>query len=764
MSKKFSLISIIEFLGIFLFISFVIPKNANAAFELPPDCSPSGWVYQCSGTTPDPALDCNLIGELTVSSWNGNDCLEKCVNDADGIVLGYGADIDSSDVIWYCCDGASYSDCQNNGTTIILGSGEKSAFIWWNPTTWFTDAANVAQGVVIGLPISLISFLSYILMSLLVLLSGVLGTIMMWITNATLSIPVIPNHGVDIVTVGWTFTRDLVNMFFILIAVFIGLATVLRVQSYEVKKTLPTLIIIVLLVNFSGVLVGVLVDFSNLVTNFFLTGIESNDFNQSFQVIGAKGQNLGDQLVGLVTNLGGSPANYISALITPLMSIWVIIIFYFVLILALLVIVLVFFMRTVYLWIIVILAPIAFASYILPATRSFWNSWWKNLTQWSIVGIPISFFLYLSSKIITTSGSANITGNFTNTASGAVPSDLSSLISSLLAPITAVAFLFYGIGVSLAGAPAGAKGVINWGTKTGVNAAKWTGRKIRESNPISKTEGFLRGKMENAAGVNRLPGFRPGSWEIEKKRRIDSQKKNFEGLPDTDAGNEAIAKRITQAGASKEQVIKGMEILAERRVTDKIDTKTFGKLLDKHSNDSNFNKKAIWEARPDLASHLNITKTEKGADGKEYKKKLTDSTEATRFVMSKMERDAISKIQKEAYEDPNVIRGIIDDERKFEQLTRTGKIEIKDKFKNTLKNNKAFDFSETNSDRIKTKEERDKVRDTLQIISTDARWNPTEEEIKKAGGGEKKAKTAQTKIVSGSQENFNEARKNYKGK
>src|SRR3989338_3172055 len=50
---------------------------------------------------------------------------------------------------------------------------------------------------------------------------------------------------------GWTFSRDVVNIFFIFILLFIAIATILGIESYGAKSLLARLIIIALLVNFS---------------------------------------------------------------------------------------------------------------------------------------------------------------------------------------------------------------------------------------------------------------------------------------------------------------------------------------------------------------------------------------------------------------------------------------------------------------------------------------------------------------------------------
>ncbi|GAI30419.1 unnamed protein product, partial [marine sediment metagenome] len=64
-----------------------------------------------------------------------------------------------------------------------------------------------------------------------------------------------------------------VNMLLVLILVYIAIATILRLAGYETKKLLITFIIVALLVNFSPVICGLIVDASNIVMNFFLSEV-----------------------------------------------------------------------------------------------------------------------------------------------------------------------------------------------------------------------------------------------------------------------------------------------------------------------------------------------------------------------------------------------------------------------------------------------------------------------------------------------------------
>jgi len=88
--------------------------------------------------------------------------------------------------------------------------------------------------------------------------------------------------GNDIINIGWTLLRDLTNMFFILGLAYVGLATALNITDFNTKKVFGNLLIIALLINFTPVICGAIVDISNIVLNFFLHG-EAN-FNVLFKI------------------------------------------------------------------------------------------------------------------------------------------------------------------------------------------------------------------------------------------------------------------------------------------------------------------------------------------------------------------------------------------------------------------------------------------------------------------------------------------------
>lgn len=80
--------------------------------------------------------------------------------------------------------------------------------------------------------------------------------------------------GQDFVKVVWSAVRDLANMAFIFILLWISIATILRVRGSQAKDILVKLIIVALLVNFSLFVTRVIVDVGNMFSMFFYEGFE----------------------------------------------------------------------------------------------------------------------------------------------------------------------------------------------------------------------------------------------------------------------------------------------------------------------------------------------------------------------------------------------------------------------------------------------------------------------------------------------------------
>jgi len=196
------------------------------------------------------------------------------------------------------------------------------------------------------------------------------------------------------VTSGWLIVRDFCNMFYILIVIAIGIGTALRIREYQIKKLLPKLIASAILINFTPLICGLIIDGANIFMNFFLASGTEGLGKIVVESISSFGQLIGRMFhfgTSLITLQFGKAGDL-------LFDSFVTIIFNFYGTFTVLALALLFTVRYVVLWIAVILAPLAFLCWILPhrSVQRVWRMWWEQFLSWCFVGIGGAFFLYLA--------------------------------------------------------------------------------------------------------------------------------------------------------------------------------------------------------------------------------------------------------------------------------------------------------------------------------------------------------------------------------
>jgi len=426
---------------------------------------------------------------------------------------------------------------------------------------------NFLIGAITFVPMALIG----VGLSVIILLSGLLaafgGVVLNWVLSPTFINWSYTNPATNpIIKIGLDITQPFVNMILILVLVFIALATILRLGGYETKKLLPTFIIVALLVNFAPVICGLIVDASNIVMNFFTQNITGG--KQLISTLKA----LGDSWFGL---MGPPTAFEATTQMSLVLNLVVLIIVNLALFLILLLFAFVFMVRYLAIWTLVILSPLAFACYILPATNKIWKLWWNQLLQWSIIGITMAFFLYLADQFtvlnpiltpqgttIATTTSDTATNCYTCTAyegsrynsleecqtpcNEALGLGACELCTSTSTPIVTgiggailpsllpVVFLYLGFMFGLSTGAMGASGVI--GLAKG--AGKWTGAKVwrgastwaQEKTKFRETAGAVTKKWEEIPvarwflpeKMRKYAEMRPAIDEAQKKLSIHS--------------------------------------------------------------------------------------------------------------------------------------------------------------------------------------------------------------------------------------------------
>lgn len=222
--------------------------------------------------------------------------------------------------------------------------------------------------------------------SLLVLVVDILGKVLVVLMHILIWIASY-NDFVNSAAVssGWTILRDVCNMFFILILLVIAFATVLNIEGYSWKKLLPKMILMAVLINFSKLICGVVIDFAQVIMLTFVNGFRDIGGGNLATMLGIPDLlKINSDSIDPVTTLTIA-GTYLLALLYVIVSIGVIVIILFVLV-----------MRIVMLWILVTLSPLAFLLWSLPATSQYASKWRSQFTENVVSGPVLAFFIWLS--------------------------------------------------------------------------------------------------------------------------------------------------------------------------------------------------------------------------------------------------------------------------------------------------------------------------------------------------------------------------------
>lgn len=236
---------------------------------------------------------------------------------------------------------------------------------------------------------------------------GGLGGIVIWIGSKIL---IFAAAGVDFaialgdglidikaVQTGWNIVLQFTNLGFVLAIIIIAFATILRIESYGMKKTLLKLITAALLVNFSLVIAGAFISMSATVSDVFIkSALGENGTNLSV----ALGNAIQPQKLGQVQEKDAGwwnkLTNALNYFFEYLAGLFFVIVFTFLAALAFLTLFIMLLVRIIALMILLIVAPIVWLLWIFPATSKYWKQWWTEFLRWNFFAPIVLFFVYLA--------------------------------------------------------------------------------------------------------------------------------------------------------------------------------------------------------------------------------------------------------------------------------------------------------------------------------------------------------------------------------
>ncbi|MFC1801844.1 hypothetical protein ACFLY7_00155 [Patescibacteria group bacterium] len=202
---------------------------------------------------------------------------------------------------------------------------------------------------------------------------------------------------VGVVEIGWSIFRDIANIVFIFILLYIAIGTILQIgNKFDTNRLLRNVILMALLINFSLFFTNVIIDASNMVASVFYNAITSGGASVSEIFV----QNLNLHTIydssTITNNLSGGVVS------TPKLgtaNIMLIAIFGSILMLVTAFVLFagsfMLITRMVTLMMLMMLSPLAFIAFILPGTEAQWKKWLGKLIDQSLFAPIFLILLYV---------------------------------------------------------------------------------------------------------------------------------------------------------------------------------------------------------------------------------------------------------------------------------------------------------------------------------------------------------------------------------
>ncbi len=371
-------------------------------------------------------------------------------------------------------------------------------------------------------------------------ISGVLlslgGYLLSFILDLTMKLTALP-----VVTLGWRITRDLANLGFVLAIIIIAFATIIRNAGYGAKNTLVKLIAAAILINFSLVIAGVFLDFSNVLGSYFLEKASlrpqeaANTFTSAFAP--QKALDVEGKSVDLLERAKKFAVRYATTTafertLQNIISLLFTVIFTLIAALSMITIALMLLVRYIAIAMLLVLMPLAWLFWILPATEHMWKKWWTAFLKYVFFLPSVSFFLYLAIMTLKFKADINRIGNAAITLTdlgGFIKND--GLIAQISQMIILMGFLIGGLYVASTTSVMGGKYGYNVAEKWGKGAKAWMNNRAQGV----KNRALSAYGQQAQTALSRVPGLKGlttyiGSATANLQKAVADKEKEYSTL------------------------------------------------------------------------------------------------------------------------------------------------------------------------------------------------------------------------------------------
>lgn len=387
-----------------------------------------------------------------------------------------------------------------------------------------TGAANAGFTVIFG-----------ILNTILVVIVQTVGQIASLIISILVAVSQYNTFStVKVVDVGWTIVKDVSNMLFIIALLVIAAGTVLRLENYRYNRLLSNLIIMAFLTNSSKFIAAFFIQGAQVLMLTFVNAYRDALYGNFVSLFGLENVLRFNPLTsGSGMDSAAVFANMLGSLIIVVIAVIVTA--------AILVVIVV---RIVALWILVILSPLAFATQILPTTKSFATKWWSEFGKYVTQGPILAFFLWLALAIVNVGGGVNsidpnlgkiATDLETNRAGANFFNTAAFTFDNLITFIISTAFLMFGLQYATSSSGVAGK----WAGKVAAGTTTALGINAIRDRTVAPVQGWIknRGAARQAAIQERTQTLEAAGDRLRSRLPVAT-------IPGTNIG-------LSRAGAEK---------------------------------------------------------------------------------------------------------------------------------------------------------------------------------------------------------------------
>lgn len=276
-----------------------------------------------------------------------------------------------------------------------VNSGASAPQCSWSASTWDICISNLVYVFTVGL-MSTFAYIGAFFFSYTIALS----------LNSSA-------YALTFLSTGWEIIRDIANMTFIFILIYIALVVMLQAETAGTIKMLAVVIVVALLVNFSFFFTRLVIDagnilavqFYNAIPNVgapFANGVKnlSEGIMQGVSVQNLLGSEQFQQFYAQSKGAGG----FLNVVITLSMVYIALGAMFAMLFITFLTVGVKFLMRIVALWFLIIASPLAFVAKAIPKLSKFYDQWQEMLIKSAFYPAIFLFIFYILSLFLESNG------------------------------------------------------------------------------------------------------------------------------------------------------------------------------------------------------------------------------------------------------------------------------------------------------------------------------------------------------------------------